>query len=318
MQQQQQLGLLPNPISFQSGLVLQSSTASGVPPFTFTTGELDALHQKLQNAANQILIGPNRNSAMFPISVNEIQTLLRMIDMTYVQGLSGCAIPQQTPQTLAMRGFNQSNNRPPPPNYVCHKCHVPGHYIQDCPMQISINRPPANYVCKKCNTPGHWIQECPLKTNAKHDYTKNPEGDYICDRCGIAGHWIKHCPTNGNPSFNNKPHQDENKTKKRLYNEMIQSQQPQQPQQSQPSNQPQSQQPTQSLQSQQVNTNNNNLNNNNNNSNPTNPSNQNPVNASKAIPNQNQNEPVAKSADNQENDVAFAQPPSKKRKLNLD
>ena len=68
------------------------------------------------------------------------------------------------------------------------------------------NPPPANYVCHKCNVVGHWIQECPLNTQQQQDYTKPPPANYVCHRCGIPGHWIKNCPTNGNPTFDNKPH----------------------------------------------------------------------------------------------------------------
>ena len=70
----------------------------------------------------------------------------------------------------------------------------------------SKNPPPANYVCHKCNVVGHWIQECPLNTQQQQDYTKPPPANYVCHRCGIPGHWIKNCPTNGNPTFDNKPH----------------------------------------------------------------------------------------------------------------
>ena len=72
--------------------------------------------------------------------------------------------------------------------------------------QNTKNPPPANYVCHKCNVVGHWIQECPLNTQQQQDYTKPPPANYICHRCGIPGHWIKNCPTNGNPNFDNKPH----------------------------------------------------------------------------------------------------------------
>jgi len=69
------------------------------------------------------------------------------------------------------------------------------------------NPPPANYVCHKCNIMGHWIQECPLNTQGPiQDYTKPPPVNYVCHRCGIPGHWIKNCPTNGNTGFDNKPH----------------------------------------------------------------------------------------------------------------
>jgi len=68
------------------------------------------------------------------------------------------------------------------------------------------NPPPANYVCHKCNIGGHWIQECPLNNQSQPDYNQPPPPNYSCHRCGVPGHWIKNCPTNGNPTFDNKPH----------------------------------------------------------------------------------------------------------------
>jgi len=68
------------------------------------------------------------------------------------------------------------------------------------------NPPPSNYVCHKCNVMGHWIQECPLNVQQQTDYSKPPPPNYICHRCGVPGHWIKNCPTNGNTTFDNKPH----------------------------------------------------------------------------------------------------------------
>ena len=55
-------------------------------PYTFTTGELDSLKAKLQLAETQIITG-NKTSAILQMTRNEMSTLLRMIDMTYLQGL---------------------------------------------------------------------------------------------------------------------------------------------------------------------------------------------------------------------------------------
>ena len=74
------MSLLGNPL--QNGLLLQQA----VLPYTFTTGELDSLKTKLQSAESQILQSPNKQS-MLAMSAAEIRTLLRMIDMTYLQGL---------------------------------------------------------------------------------------------------------------------------------------------------------------------------------------------------------------------------------------
>lgn len=78
---------------------------------------------------------------------------------------------------------------PPPEKYVCHKCKVPGHWIDDCPQHKSARMPgatsagtgggggggsggggggpPESYVCHKCKVAGHWIQDCPLRKPAE-------------------------------------------------------------------------------------------------------------------------------------------------------
>ena len=75
------MSLLTNPL--QSGLLLQQA----VLPYTFTTGELDSLKAKLQAAESQMMSQPNKQAQMLAMSAAEIRTLLRMIDMTYLQGL---------------------------------------------------------------------------------------------------------------------------------------------------------------------------------------------------------------------------------------
>lgn len=64
--------------------------------------------------------------------------------------------------------------------------------------------PPANYICHKCNIAGHWRLQCPKNDNV--DYGQPPPANYVCHRCGSSGHWIRSCPTNGNPAFDHKPH----------------------------------------------------------------------------------------------------------------
>ena len=66
----------------QQQLLLQQT----VLPYTFTTGELDSLKSKLQSAEAQIL-QTNKGSAILQMTRTEMNTLLRMIDMTYLQGL---------------------------------------------------------------------------------------------------------------------------------------------------------------------------------------------------------------------------------------
>lgn len=81
------------------------------------------------------------------------------------------------------------NVRPPPPkSYVCRRCNVAGHWLEDCKMKPK-NRPPDGYVCHRCNQPGHWISQCPLKSNPRQ-----PPPGYVCHCCGQTDHYIKDCP----------------------------------------------------------------------------------------------------------------------------
>jgi len=159
-------------------------------PYTFTTGELNSLRGKLQLAEQH-----SKNSqSIIQLSLNEIRTLQKMIAMTYLQGLSGSGVLPSIQQDMRspMNMKSSGNTSTPPSNYVCHKCNIPGHYVQDCP---NVSRgPPQNYLCRKCNISGHWIQECPLGN--QQDYSKPSPPGYCCHRCGVPGHWIKHCPTN--------------------------------------------------------------------------------------------------------------------------
>jgi len=176
--------------------------------YTFTTGELESLKLKFQNAETQILNNPKQGQqSLLQMSSAEILTLLKMIDMTYLQGLSGSGVlPALSSHEVSV---STTNGKQPPGTYVCRKCHIPGHFIQNCPnsngttVQKNQNGPPLNYVCRKCNIGGHWIQDCPMN---QQDYNKSPPDNYICHRCGTRGHWIKSCPTNGNPSYDNKHH----------------------------------------------------------------------------------------------------------------
>lgn len=51
--------------------------------------------------------------------------------------------------------------RAPPEGYLCKRCRISGHFIQDCPE--SIQSLPSKYVCRACNNPGHHIKDCPKR-----------------------------------------------------------------------------------------------------------------------------------------------------------
>ncbi len=63
---------------------------------------------------------------------------------------------------------------PPGPGYVCHICHVPGHWKESCPHATAATGmagwkqprgpPGRGYVCHICHVPGHWKESCPNKT----------------------------------------------------------------------------------------------------------------------------------------------------------
>ncbi|KAI1119612.1 hypothetical protein F5Y14DRAFT_9430 [Nemania sp. NC0429] len=57
--------------------------------------------------------------------------------------------------------------------------------------------PPRNYICKRCHEPGHWIQHCP--TNLDPRYDQAPPRDYQCYFCGLQGaHFATLCEKNPN------------------------------------------------------------------------------------------------------------------------
>jgi len=174
----------------------QTHSMPTIMPYTFTTGELDSLRGKLQMAEQQMSLTHSKNAqSIIQFSWNEISSLQRMIDMTYLQGLSGSGVLPSIPQNMtSSMNMKSGNNTTLPSNYICHKCGIQGHFVQDCPNVIGKGPPPDNYVCHKCNIQGHWIQECPLGNQQEN--SKPPPPGYCCHRCGVPGHWIKHCPTN--------------------------------------------------------------------------------------------------------------------------
>ncbi|KAJ1792523.1 hypothetical protein LPJ67_001534, partial [Coemansia sp. RSA 1938] len=61
----------------------------------------------------------------------------------------------------------QEKRAPPPLDYTCRSCNLPGHWIQDCPINRQQKRqrgdgvPPPGYICHKCKQTGHWKPDCP-------------------------------------------------------------------------------------------------------------------------------------------------------------
>jgi len=78
-----------------------------------------------------------------------------------------------------------ANNRPPPKDYVCRKCSIPGHWISDCP-NIVRKKPPPGYVCHRCNNPGHFIDDCPLIMGPT-------DSSVYCTSCGSTEHQTHAC-----------------------------------------------------------------------------------------------------------------------------
>ncbi|KAI1377617.1 hypothetical protein F4677DRAFT_42729 [Hypoxylon crocopeplum] len=56
--------------------------------------------------------------------------------------------------------------------------------------------PPDNYICYRCNVPGHWIQLCPTNFDPSRDIAPvNPY--YRCEHCKTVGqHYATLCPQN--------------------------------------------------------------------------------------------------------------------------
>ncbi|RKO93161.1 hypothetical protein BDK51DRAFT_28953 [Blyttiomyces helicus] len=55
-------------------------------------------------------------------------------------------------------------------------------------VPLKTSTPPKGYVCRKCNLAGHWIQQC---SQQKHSV---PPESYTCKICTMKGHWIYQCP----------------------------------------------------------------------------------------------------------------------------
>lgn len=79
------MSLLPG-IGGSSNINLPNMFNNTILPYTFTTGELEQLKTKLLSADSQ-MSAAKQQTGMLSMSISEIRTLLRMIDMTYLQGL---------------------------------------------------------------------------------------------------------------------------------------------------------------------------------------------------------------------------------------
>lgn len=86
---------------------------------------------------------------------------------------------------------------PPPDSYVCKICHIPGHWIQECPDRgdkdkesNDPSKPREGYVCKICQSSEHHIRDCPQKGRGRP-----PPAGYVCKACGAKEeHYVKDCP----------------------------------------------------------------------------------------------------------------------------
>lgn len=93
----------------------------------------------------------------------------------------------------AKRGKTDKERGPPPDSYVCKICHIPGHWIQECPerndQSADSTRPRDGYVCKICQSAEHHIRDCPQKGKGRPP----PQG-YVCKACGAREeHYVKDC-----------------------------------------------------------------------------------------------------------------------------
>lgn len=93
------------------------------------------------------------------------------------------SLPTGTSSSVIGGGRGQP---PPPGNYICRLCGVPGHWIEQCikfqpkngtagsagkMAESRLGVPPSNYVCNLCHQPGHWIQQC-------SEFKPMPSGHY--------------------------------------------------------------------------------------------------------------------------------------------
>ncbi|CAG8983271.1 hypothetical protein HYALB_00002708 [Hymenoscyphus albidus] len=109
--------------------------------------------------------------------------------------------------------------QPPPPSYVCNRCHKRGKHLPSSPIRVKFPMAFAHLVseallvqttvkafrdkkAKSYNTDlkflGHHLQSCP--TNMNPEFDKPPDDFYVCSICMESGlHYKSLCPRNCDP-----------------------------------------------------------------------------------------------------------------------
>ncbi|KAK0102019.1 hypothetical protein ONS96_005987 [Cadophora gregata f. sp. sojae] len=68
----------------------------------------------------------------------------------------------------------------------------------DAELKKFEGKPPPNYICNRCHVPGHHLQVCP--TNLDPSYDRAPDDNYLCEICRKRGkHFKSLCPENTDP-----------------------------------------------------------------------------------------------------------------------
>lgn len=171
---------------------------------------------------------PSKLAAVGGVGELAVQLRTSRPDAPYDQLLSGftAAAAEQTAKRQA--------RATPGEGYVCNRCGVPGHWMQDCTAERTLladkERPPvplpdSKYVCKVCGVAGHWIDRCPQRRSSgaggasgggrpgealcqlttpdgaagpaskKPKRLSRPPKGYVCNACHMANdHYLDACP----------------------------------------------------------------------------------------------------------------------------